>query len=110
MTVKHLSSRTYVIVWLLLMGLTLASYLLSLAHLGEADVVAALLIATAKTLLVLLFFMHLIEQRFTNALPMIVAALLVGLMLTLMLSDVTSRQAILQRPIPLPRPPAATPR
>jgi cytochrome c oxidase subunit IV len=110
MTVKHLSSRTYVIVWLLLMGLTLASYLLSLAHLGQADVFAALLIATAKTLLVLLFFMHLIEQRFTNALPMIVAALLVGLMLTLMLSDVTSRQEISRRPVPLSPPPAAAPR
>ncbi|WP_437283456.1 cytochrome C oxidase subunit IV family protein [Sorangium sp. So ce375] len=110
MTVKHLSSRTYVIVWLLLMALTLTSYLLSLAHLGEADVVAALLIAVAKTVLVLLFFMHLIEQRFANALPMIVAALLLGLMLTLMLSDVTSRQAILQRPIPLTPPPAAAPR
>ncbi|WP_437555254.1 MULTISPECIES: cytochrome C oxidase subunit IV family protein [unclassified Sorangium] len=108
MTVKHLSSRTYVIVWLLLMGLTLASYLLSLAHLGQADVVAALLIATVKTVLVLLFFMHLIEQRFANALPMIVAALLLGLLLTLMLSDVTSRETITRRPAPPAPPPGAT--
>ncbi|WP_437910914.1 cytochrome C oxidase subunit IV family protein [Sorangium sp. So ce327] len=108
MTVKHLSSRTYVIVWLLLMGLTLASYLLSLAHLGQADVVAALLIATVKTVLVLLFFMHLIEQRFANALPMIVAALLLGLLLTLMLSDVTSRETITRRPIPPSPLPGAT--
>ncbi|WP_437594860.1 cytochrome C oxidase subunit IV family protein [Sorangium sp. So ce1000] len=108
MTVKHLSSRTYVIVWLLLMALTLTSYLLSLAHLGEVDVVAALLIAIAKTVLVLLFFMHLVEERFANALPMIVATLLLALMLALMLSDVTSRQAILQRPVPPSPPPGAT--
>ncbi|WP_437922883.1 cytochrome C oxidase subunit IV family protein [Sorangium sp. So ce291] len=109
MTVKHLSSRTYVIVWLVLMALTLASYLLSLAHLGGADVVAALLIATAKTVLVLLFFMHLIEQRFANALPMIVSALLLGLLLTLMISDVMSRQTISRGPIP-PAPPEAAAR
>ncbi|KYF87471.1 hypothetical protein BE20_36035 [Sorangium cellulosum] len=100
MIVKHLSSRTYVIVWLVLMALTLASYLLSLAHLGGADVVAALLIATAKTVLVLLFFMHLIEQRFANALPMIVAALLLGLLLTLMLTDVSRRETISRGPVP----------
>ncbi|WP_437933181.1 cytochrome C oxidase subunit IV family protein [Sorangium sp. So ce341] len=104
MIVKHLSSRTYVIVWLVLMALTLASYLLSLAHLGRADVVAALLIATAKTVLVLLFFMHLIEQRFANALPMIVAALLLGLLLTLMLTDVSRRETISRGPVP-PAPP-----
>ncbi|WP_437668713.1 cytochrome C oxidase subunit IV family protein [Sorangium sp. So ce131] len=106
MTVKHLSSRTYVIVWLVLMALTLASYLLSLAHLGEADVVAALLIATAKTALVLLFFMHLIEQRFSNALPMIVSMLLVGLLLTLMLTDVLTRETISRRNVPASPPPA----
>ncbi|XYH92630.1 cytochrome C oxidase subunit IV family protein [Sorangium sp. So ce1128] len=109
MTVKHLSSRTYVIVWLVLMALTLASYLLSLAHLGGVDVVAALLIATAKTVLVLLFFMHLIEQRFANALPMIVSALLLGLLLALMISDVTTRQTISRGPIP-PAPPEAAAR
>ncbi|XXT14470.1 cytochrome C oxidase subunit IV family protein [Sorangium sp. So ce429] len=109
MTVKHLSSRTYVIVWLVLMALTLASYLLSLAHLGGADVIAALLIATAKTVLVLLFFMHLIEQRFANALPMIVSALLLGLLLTLMISDVMSRETISRGPIP-PAPPEAAAR
>ncbi|WP_437751354.1 cytochrome C oxidase subunit IV family protein [Sorangium sp. So ce1389] len=109
MTVKHLSSRTYVIVWLVLMALTLASYLLSLAHLGGADVVAALLIATAKTVLVLLFFMHLIEQRFANALPMIVSALLLGLLLALMISDVVSRETISRGPVP-PAPPEAAAR
>ncbi|WP_437720019.1 cytochrome C oxidase subunit IV family protein [Sorangium sp. So ce861] len=107
MIVKHLSSRTYVIVWLVLMALTLASYLLSLAHLGRADVFAALLIATAKTVLVLLFFMHLIEQRFANALPMIVSALLLGLLLTLMLTDVSRRETISRGPVPPAPPPGA---
>ena len=107
MIVKHLSSRTYVIVWLVLMALTLASYLLSLAHLGRADVFAALLIATAKTVLVLLFFMHLIEQRFANALPMIVSALLLGLLFTLMLTDVSRRETFSRGPVPPAPPPAA---
>ncbi|WP_437774163.1 cytochrome C oxidase subunit IV family protein [Sorangium sp. So ce1097] len=109
MTVKHLSSRTYVIVWLALMALTLVSYLLSLAHLGPADVVAALLIATVKTVLVLLFFMHLIEQRFANALPVLVAALLLGLLLTLMITDVTARGTTSVAPLPPASPPRAAP-
>ncbi|WP_437604780.1 cytochrome C oxidase subunit IV family protein [Sorangium sp. So ce834] len=113
MIVKHLSLRTYVIVWLVLLALTLASYLLSLAHLGRADVVAALLIAAAKTVLVVLFFMHLIEQRFANALPMIVSALLLGLLFTLMVSDVATRETVSRGPIPPAPPPpevAAPPR
>ena len=46
--------------------------------------------------------------RFSNALPMIVSTLLLGLLLTLMISDVTERETISRTPIPpAPLPEAA---
>lgn len=108
MLAKHLSTRTYVIVWLVLIALTLVSYLISLAHLGVFDTVAALLIATVKTVLVLLFFMHLIEQRFANALPMIVAVMLLVMLLILIGLDVMSRITHSRGNVPTVQPPEAT--
>ncbi|MGK4004071.1 cytochrome C oxidase subunit IV family protein [Sorangium sp. So ce1036] len=108
MIIKHLSTRTYVIVWLVLMALTLASYLISLAHLGAFDTVAALLIATVKTVLVLLFFMHLIEQRFANALPIVVSVPLLVLLLVLIVTDVTARATHSRGNVPTAQPPEVT--
>ncbi|XYH98254.1 cytochrome C oxidase subunit IV family protein [Sorangium sp. So ce1128] len=100
MAVKHITSRTYVIVWLVLMALTLVSYLASLAHLGGADIVVALLIAAVKTVLVLLFFMHLIEQRFANGLGMLIAMLFIVLLISLMVGDVMTRHTFPRAPVP----------
>ncbi len=50
-----------------LVALTLLSFGISRLDLGAADFVLALVIASAKTMLVLLFFMHLTEQRATPA-------------------------------------------
>jgi cytochrome c oxidase subunit IV len=104
MEVKHISTRGYVIVWLLLMALTLASFLLSLAHLGAADTVAALVIATAKTALVLLFFMHLVEQRAATSLVLVVVAFLLVLFLSLMVADVITRRTFPRGPVPVELP------
>jgi cytochrome c oxidase subunit IV len=103
MNVKHLSSRGYVIVWLVLMALTLTSFLLSLTHLGAADTVAALVIAAAKTTLVLLFFMHLIEQPVANALVLVIVALLLVLLISLMVADVETRKTFPRAPVPAAR-------
>lgn len=101
MTAKHLTTRTYVIVWIVLMALTLISYLVSLAHLGGLDIVVALVIATVKTVLVLLFFMHLIEQRFVNAFAIMVSASFLVLLVSLMVSDVVTRHTFPRAPVPV---------
>jgi cytochrome c oxidase subunit 4 len=98
--VNHASSLRYVLVWLGLMVLALASFLLSRAHLGPLDSVLALTIAAAKTALVVLFFMELIEHRFINSLVLVVSAAFVGLLVSLMIADVLMRHTFPERTMP----------
>lgn len=51
--------RTYILVWLTLLVLTVVTWLVSYVHLGMLNVTVAMLIASAKAALVALFFMHL---------------------------------------------------
>jgi cytochrome c oxidase subunit 4 len=83
------------------MALALISYLLSRAHLGGLDVALALLIALAKTVLVALFFMELVEQRFVNTLVLIVSGALAVLLLSLMVADVSTRHTFPKGPLPV---------
>jgi cytochrome c oxidase subunit 4 len=82
----------YVLVWLGLLGLTGLSFGLSLLHLGAADIVVALAIAIVKSTLVLLFFMHLIEQRGANAAVVGTLVFFVVLLTSLMAADVATRE------------------
>ena len=97
-TAPHRWTR-YLAVWLALVGLTALSFLLSLTHLGAIDTVFSLVIAAAKSTIVLLFFMHLIEERFTVA---VVPALALGylvLLVALMVTDVLSRRTFPRTPL-----------
>jgi cytochrome c oxidase subunit 4 len=89
----------YLAVWLALVFLTALSFLLSLTHLGAIDTVFSLVIAGAKSTIVLLFFMHLVEERFTVA---VVPALAVGyvlLLVALMVTDVLTRHTFPRAPL-----------
>src|SRR5262245_44982745 len=101
MAKKHSSAGRYVVVWIVLIALTLTSFLFSLAHLGEADFVIALVIAGVKSTLVLLFFMHLLEARASNAFVPVMAVSMVGMLLALMVSDVITRHTFPPAPLPL---------
>jgi cytochrome c oxidase subunit 4 len=83
--------RTNVLVWLALMALAAASFGLSFVDLGGATVPVALTIATLKALLVALFFMELLDQRFTNRAVLIAALAFVVLLASLMGADVLTR-------------------
>lgn len=91
--------RHYLVVWLALLGLTAISFGASWLHLGAADIVVALVIAVIKSALVLLFFMHLIEQRGANALVIGVTVIFIALLASLMASDVTTRLHTSPRPV-----------
>lgn len=95
------SSLRYFAVWIALMALAILSYLLSRAHLGTLDVLVALGIAGAKTVLVALYFMELIEQRFVNALVLIVSAAFAVLLVSLMVADVATRHTFPKGPLPV---------
>jgi cytochrome c oxidase subunit 4 len=99
---KHVGTATYLGIWLSLLGLTALSYLLSFLRLGSPSLFVALGIAAIKASLVALFFMHLIEQRFSNRLTLGVAAFLVALLCTLTALDVRSRHTFPPAPqVPL---------
>jgi cytochrome c oxidase subunit 4 len=90
----------YLVVWIALLALTALSLVLSLAHLGPVDVAVSLLIAAAKTALVLLFFMHLAEERFSVVMMPLVAVFFVALLLALLVTDVATRRTFPRAPLP----------
>lgn len=55
--------KTYIIVWLILLFLTVATVSVSYMQLGVFNAVAALLIASVKASLVALYFMHLRYEK-----------------------------------------------
>jgi cytochrome c oxidase subunit IV len=89
----------YLLVWVALIALTLLSWLLSLAHLGSTDIAVALVIATAKTVLVMLFFMHLVEERFSIVVIPFVAAGFIALLIGLTVTDVATRLTFPKAPL-----------
>lgn len=83
--------RTYVLTFVGLLVLTTLTLLLSFAPLGAWHVPTAMAIAAAKTLLVALFFMHLLEHRTTSWVAVLVSLLLAGTLIGLSVLDVASR-------------------
>jgi cytochrome c oxidase subunit IV len=99
-SLSHHRWTHYLAVWLALVGLTTLSFLLSLADLGAIDTVFSLVIAAAKSTVVLLFFMHLVEERFTVAVVPVLAFGYVLLLVALMATDVLSRHTFPRTPLP----------
>jgi cytochrome c oxidase subunit IV len=97
---RHFSTHHYVLVWLALVVLTVVSWAVSYAELGAFEIPVALVIATIKSTLVLLYFMHLAHERFTNAMVPIVAAALIALLVGLTALDVATRHTFPPRPDP----------
>jgi cytochrome c oxidase subunit 4 len=87
-----LKTRTYFIVFLALLALTGLTFGLSLARLGALEVPVALTIALAKGLLVLLFFMHLVESERPYWLFLFLGVLLMVSLVALMTADVLTRE------------------
>ena len=63
MSEKIVTKKTYTLVWVALMCLTGLTAGLSLINLQQWSTVVALLIAVAKSLLVAIFFMHLLYEK-----------------------------------------------
>jgi caa(3)-type oxidase subunit IV len=96
---KPMRAAHYLGVYVALVALTFSSFGLSRLHL-PGDVAIALGIAGAKTLLVALVFMHLIEQRLANRLAPVVAGLLAGILILLAAADVATRKTFPKAPAP----------
>ncbi len=107
----HVTARGYLLTWVALLALTTGTFFASRAPVGGWDVVIALGFATAKSLLVLLVFMHLIEQRFSTRFIMAVAVVYVTLLVVGVVADVATRHNTFFKPpagAPLSAPAGAT--
>ena len=81
----------YVGIWAVLMALTLITVFASFAELGIFNIVVALLIATIKGTLVMLFFMHLRYSPKLTMVAMIAAIFFLFIMFSLTMTDYLSR-------------------
>jgi cytochrome c oxidase subunit 4 len=89
---EHVDSiKTYALVFLGLIVLTVATTAVAFVDLGPFSVVMALLIASCKMLLVTLFFMHVRHSSKLTRLVLGGALLWLGIMLAFTLADVWTR-------------------
>ena len=82
----------YAIVWIALLAFTILTWAISRLHIqGGWGLVVALAIAITKGTLVVLFFMHLWDQRGANRLVLLTALVFVALLIGITLSDNATR-------------------
>ena len=91
MTAHVDSIKTYALVFIALIVLTVATTAVAFVDLGPFSVVVALLIAVCKMLLVALFFMHVRHSTKLTRLVMLGALLWLGILLAFTLADVWTR-------------------
>jgi len=88
---KHHSALPYLLVWVALLILTATTYSTGRMHLVTWALPLALTIAVAKSLLVILFFMHLWEQKGANRIVIGTSFVFVALIISLTVADVATR-------------------
>ncbi|HJZ77244.1 MAG TPA: cytochrome C oxidase subunit IV family protein [Vicinamibacterales bacterium] len=85
------SLRSYVSVFAILLALTGLTTAVAYVDLGVFNPIVALAIASAKALLVALFFMHLVDAKHRTKLVAAAGILWLVILITLTLSDVLTR-------------------
>jgi cytochrome c oxidase subunit IV len=88
---EHHGAGRYYVVWGALLVLTLVTVLTGRMHIPDFGLALALLIASVKGTLVLLFFMHLVDHKGANRLIMAVSFLFVVMMLIMPIADFATR-------------------
>ena len=91
MTEHIVTKKQYALIFAVLMLLTLATTAIRMIDLGRLNVVVALVIATIKALLVVLFFMHIYWSSKLNKLVVVSGVVWLALLLWLTLTDIFSR-------------------
>ena len=93
---EHVSSpKMYVMVFLALMVLTVATVAVAYQDLGVLNDVVALAIAMTKALLVVLFFMHVKYSTRMTALTAVAGLIWLGILIALTLNDYLTRGDLL---------------
>ena len=87
----HTSAMRYVLIWVALLVFTGITVSTGRMDLGHWNLPLAMLIATIKATLVVLFFMHLAEQKGANRIVFVVSVFFVLLLIGLTGADVATR-------------------
>jgi cytochrome c oxidase subunit 4 len=93
----------YFVVWILLLIFTVTTVVTGRMDLGDYNIVLALLIATIKATLVVLFFMHMSEAAGANRLVFVVSVIFVIVMMLGVFGDLLTRNPM---SLPTGSPPA----
>lgn len=88
------SNKTYIIVWLCLLALTAATVAVAKLHLTKYAIIPAIAIATAKSGLVVNFFMHLKEEPWVLKIMLFVAIIALALIILLTFADTWYRYGL----------------
>ena len=92
---EHHGSGAYYLVWVALIALTLLTVWTGHMHLPHFGLALALIIATTKATLVVLFFMHLWEQKGANRVTFATTVAFVIILLLGVFADITTRLSTL---------------
>jgi cytochrome c oxidase subunit 4 len=95
---EHHSPAPYVFTFVVLLVLTVVTFLASGVDLGAAQIPVALGIAATKGGFVAYYFMHLREQRGVNAMFLIVAVVFIVILIGGMAADVRTRHIDVEPP------------
>jgi cytochrome c oxidase subunit 4 len=91
----HISSLPfYIAIFFTLIVLTLTTVGVSYVHLGRANLAVAVVIASMKATLVVLFFMHLRYDNKFNAMILILSLLFIGIFFAYTMNDTDRRAEI----------------
>jgi cytochrome c oxidase subunit 4 len=96
---EHTKTSRYIGTWVALLALTFLTFGVSFLPTGAWELPIALSIAVVKSVLVLLLFMHMLEQRFVSAFVLIVAVSLVVLLVLLVGADIATRHTFPRAPL-----------
>ena len=91
MTEAVVSIKTYALIFVTLLILTLTTFAVSSVDLGGMNAIVALIIAAGKAVLVALFFMHLRYSRPLMLVVVVAGLLWLGIMIILTLGDFLTR-------------------
>lgn len=93
-----ITHRTFALTFVALLVLAAGSFGLSFVHLGPMSVPAAMAISLVKAVLVVLFFMELVVQRYTTRVVVVGATLMLVVLIAFMVADVWTRSPPLLPP------------
>jgi cytochrome c oxidase subunit 4 len=83
--------RTFILIWVALLALTLITVVVSRIDLGAMHVWSALIIASIKSSLVLLVFMHLRQESLLFKIGLLVMLVILAIFIGLTFTDVLYR-------------------